>query len=90
MGELVADVGAVAAAMTRIEEVAHDQALGRVVPQVSLCGSDEVVDAFVRAYRMIDQQDTNVSGSWHALARRTGRAVDELQQVDARLAAAIG
>lgn len=60
---------------------------GRSVPQVSLCGSDDVVDACVRAYQMVRQQETNLAAGWAELARRTTAGLDQLVRVDAELAA---
>lgn len=61
----------------------------RTVPSISMCGSDEVIGAYVEAFRMIALQDANAWTGWSDLG---GRAVDvlaELGRVDAGIAAGL-
>jgi hypothetical protein len=58
-------------------------------PSISLCGSDEVIGAYVQAFRMVAAQDATCWAGWAELG---GRAVDvlaELGRVDASLAAGL-
>jgi hypothetical protein len=61
----------------------------RPPPSISLCGSDEVIGAYVQAFRMVAAQDATCWAGWAELG---GRAVDvlaELGRVDASLAAGL-
>jgi hypothetical protein len=87
MGELVADVDVVQAAMTSIRGVGQHVEAGRVPPSIGLCGSDEVIEAFVQAFRMVEQQDANAWAGWVELARRGEEGLATLVQADAALAA---
>jgi hypothetical protein len=61
----------------------------RAPPSISLCGSDEVIGAYVQAFRMVAAQDATCWAGWAELG---GRAVDvlaELGRVDASLAAGL-
>jgi hypothetical protein len=61
----------------------------RPPPAISRCGSDEVIGAYVQAFRMVAAQDATCWAGWAELG---GRAVDvlaELGRVDASLAAGL-
>jgi hypothetical protein len=62
----------------------------RRVPGVSMCGSDEVVEAFAQAFRSIDQQDAAVRGSWRNLGSATVSMLTGLVAVDEALARSFG
>lgn len=59
---------------------------GRPVPSIAMCGSDDVIRAFVQAFQMIRLQDANAYSSWADLGDQLQRTTDELGRVDASLA----
>lgn len=61
----------------------------RSIPSISLCGSDEVIHAFVHAFQMIRQQDANAYTSWANLGDQLQVALHELDRVDADAARSI-
>jgi hypothetical protein len=67
-----------------------DEEPARRVPGVSMCGSDAVIDAFVQAFRSIDQQDAAVRGSWRNLGSSTVGLLEGLVAVDEDLARQFG
>ncbi|MFF1531059.1 hypothetical protein [Cellulomonas sp. NPDC058312] len=87
MGELVADVDTVQEVLTSIRAVGQHVEPDRVPPSIGLCGSDEVIEAFVQAFRMIEQQDANAWAGWVEVARRGEEGLAELVRADAALAA---
>lgn len=58
----------------------------RSIPSISLCGSDQVIQAYVHAFQMIRQQDANAYTSWADLGDQLQAAVDEMDRLDAAVA----
>lgn len=88
MNEIGVDVEVVRETLGRVRALGEGIGVGRVVPSIAMCGSDEVIDAFVQAYRMVDQQESGVLQGWADLARRASDGLAELARVDAELAGA--
>jgi len=88
MGELVVDVARVWESLSVIGAVGRQVDLHRAPPSISMCGSDAVIDSFVQAFWMVEQQDVNVWSGWADLAQRTVGGLVELAEVDASLAVA--
>lgn len=89
MGELVADVDAVQEVLTSIRAVGQHVEPDRAPPSIGMCGSDQVVEAFVQTFRMIEQQDANAWAGWVEVARRGEDGLAELVRADAALAAGV-
>jgi len=58
----------------------------RSIPSISLCGSDDVIQAFVHAFQMIRRQDANAYTSCANLGDQLQAAIDEMDRLDAVVA----
>lgn len=85
MTQIDADVEVLQDALDRVRASAG-RSEGWTAPSVSLCGSDDVIDAVVTACRMVGQQETTVRSAWEDLARSAAAGLAELARADASLA----
>lgn len=86
MSTLTVDGGALA---TSVRTLRGHRAMirpDRSIPSISLCGSDDVIQAFVHAFQMIRQQDANAYTSWANLGDQLQAAIDEIDRIDAAVA----
>lgn len=86
MGGLVLDSAQVRAAAQTFRGLGTGE--WRSCPSISLCGSDEVIGAFVQAFLTLRDQEANTLTGWTNLATRADESVAAFEQADAALAGA--